>query len=86
MNDLQIFKAVYMAKCYNGPKILPKDVSIFCGYGRLSFKPVKVTLYDVAKLIRFTCWTKEGDAHKERLNTIKRVKEKFIIMEYNSLK
>ena len=68
MNKLQFTTAVGMANSYNVTSA--KKLKIFDGFALDTFEPVEVTIYDVAKLIKFMCWRSDGSCIKSALHII----------------
>ena len=57
------------------------DISVFDGFGLENFKPVVVTLRQLAALIRWQCFCFNGDIDSDNLNEIARVgRRKFTVV------
>ncbi|MBW1800679.1 MAG: hypothetical protein JRJ85_08110, partial [Deltaproteobacteria bacterium] len=72
MNKLQFTMAIAIANSYNGLNgdFDIKKLEIFDGFALDTFEPVEVTIYDVAKLIKFMCWRSDRSYIKSVLHII----------------
>jgi hypothetical protein len=79
MTNEQFKEAVTLAKSDTEIK---DDIDIFDGYGLNDFKPVFVTLRQVARLIRWQCATFAGTWDSKELQSIQRFgRKRFQIID-----
>ena len=82
MTKPEFAKALKIAKDIdNQPDLTDTDIDIFSGFGLNGFKPVYVTLRQIARLIRYQALYWSGEWDSEALNEIGNLgKKRFIVI------
>lgn len=81
MNKAEVKRAVELSKVRVNIPFSDTNLELFNGFALKDFKPVNVTLVDVADLIRWQCSMFNGGFDTEALNEIvSHGKNKFIVI------